>query len=174
MGSANWIKNSQNLDHCRRFRLCWMERQAEVVALHLCILSHWMMQELLRMPCVTQKSMEDELESIILLRSAHILQHQVFIWEGLHIPVEEVDIEVVEEDTNVETMEDIEAVVVMTDTGAHHLLITDAMITGDDLDLDPTRHVVTEVADKTTTTINWVPSMDRNFPSFSTEWTHHD
>ena len=58
-------------------------RLAEVAALHLCILSHWMMQELLRMPCVTQKSMEDELESIILLRSGHILQHQVSIWEGL-------------------------------------------------------------------------------------------
>merc|ERR1712150_100652 len=120
-----------------------------------------MMQELLRMPCVTQKSMEDVLESIILLRSGHILQHQVSIWEGLLIPeVEEVDIEVVVEDMIVETMVDIVEVAVTTDTDAHRLLITDAMITGDDLDLDPTHHV----ADKTLTTINRPLPKNRRFP----------
>merc|ERR1712150_151463 len=124
-----------------------------------------MMQELLRMPCVTQKSMEDVLESIILLRSGHILQHQVSIWEGLLIPeVEEVDIEVVVADMIVETMVDIVEAAVTTDTDAHHLLITDAMITEDDLNLDPTHHVVIEVADKTPTTINRPLSKNRRFP----------
>ena len=51
------------------------------------------------------------------------------------------DIEVVVEDMTVETMVDIVEVAVTTDTDAHRLLITDAMITGDDLDLDPTHHV---------------------------------
>jgi len=49
------------------------------------------------------------------------------------------------EDMIVETMVDIVEVAVTTDTDAHRLLITDAMITGDDLDLDPTHHVVIEV-----------------------------
>ena len=40
-------------------------RPVEAVALLLCILSRWTMQELPRMQCVTQKSMEDEFVLII-------------------------------------------------------------------------------------------------------------
>ena len=40
-------------------------RPVEAVALLLCILSRWTMQELQRMLCVTQKLMEDEFVLII-------------------------------------------------------------------------------------------------------------
>jgi len=63
--SVNWTKSSPNLVHCKRSKLCWMERPVEAVVLLLCILSRWTMHELPRMQCVTQKSMVDEFVSII-------------------------------------------------------------------------------------------------------------
>lgn len=76
----------------------------------------------------------------------------MYIWEDQHIHVEVVDIEVAVEAMIVETMVDIEVVVVMIVTDALHLPIIDAMITDGAQDLGLTHHV----DDKTPTIIESV------------------